>query len=252
MLKRLIDIVFAAVFLVLLSPLLLILAVAVFTSDPGPIIFQGRRIGRFGRDFRIYKFRSMRVNQAGMVSAITVGNDPRVTSVGRFLRATKLDELPQLVNVLKGDMSLVGPRPEAPDYVARYTEEQRGVLSVRPGITGLSQVYFRHEEELLTGRAPEFYYFDAIMPAKLTIDLEYVRHPSVWMDIKVIFLTAISLVRPFPTPPLPPVLEERDTAKRPASSVAAAHAPALDIQPASSGAPRPQPQTLPAATGHDN
>ncbi|MBF6592259.1 MAG: sugar transferase [Ktedonobacterales bacterium] len=251
--KRLIDIVFAVFFLVLLSPLLLLLAAAVWINDPGPIIYRGPRVGRYGRDFRILKFRSMRVDQSGAKRAITIENDPRVTAVGRFLRGTKLDELPQLFNVLKGDMSLVGPRPEAPDYVARYTPEQRLILNVRPGITGLSQVYFRNEEQLLTGRAPEFYYFDAIMPAKLTIDLEYVRRQSVLFDIKVLILTAISLVRPFPVPPLPPMLEDRETAKqetpvppplsqRPGAGYPPASRPEAAQRPASS---------FPAATRHD-
>lgn len=212
--KRFIDIVVALVFLVVLFPVLLALGLAVWLSDPGPIIYRGRRIGREGREFAIMKFRSMR-RDTGARGAITVGNDPRVTPVGRALRATKLDELPQLVNVLRGDMSLVGPRPEAPEYVAHYTPEQRQVLSVRPGITGLSQIYFRHEEQLLTGRAPEFYYIDAILPAKLALDLDYVRTKSLWKDVKVLLLTAVSLVCPLPSPPLPPQLEDRETEKRP-------------------------------------
>jgi len=209
--KRALDVAISAAFLVVLSPVMAAIAIAVYLSDPGPIIFRGRRIGRYGRPFAIFKYRSMR-QRTVPGAAITVGRDPRVTSVGRVLRATKLDELPQLVNVLRGDMSLVGPRPEAPEYVEKYTPEQREVLNVRPGITGPSQVAFRHEEELLVGPDPEWYYLTTVMPAKLAIDREYARNASVWLDLRILARTAISLVRPLP-PPLPPRLIDEEPTK---------------------------------------
>ena len=138
------------------------------------------------------------------MSDITIHADPRVTATGRLLRASKLDELPQLWNVIRGEMSLVGPRPEAPRYVAAYTPEQREVLSVRPGVTGLAQIYFRHEERLLGGSHPERYYQTTLMPAKLEIDRYYARHHSFWLDLKIIALTVVALFRPLTPPAKPP------------------------------------------------
>jgi len=200
--KRLFDIVVAAIVLVALLPVFAVIAGAILITDPGPIIYRGTRVGRGGRLFQIYKFRTMTVSATG-TSPITVSNDTRVTSIGRILRATKLDELPQLINVLRGDMSLVGPRPESPHYVAYYTAEQRAVLNVRPGITGAAQVLFRHEERILSGPDPEWYYITTVMPAKLEIDLAYVRQPSLWRDLQIIALTLAALVRPIKTPLLP-------------------------------------------------
>jgi lipopolysaccharide/colanic/teichoic acid biosynthesis glycosyltransferase len=200
--KRTFDVVVAALLLVALLPLLALLALGVWASGPGPILYRGARVGRAAQPFHILKFRTMRPAVAAQ-RAITVNDDPRVTPFGRVLRATKLDELPQLINVLRGDMSLVGPRPEAPSYVSTYTPEQRAVLTVRPGITGLSQVFFRHEERMLVGPDPERYYLAVLLPAKLKIDLDYVRRRSFWLDLKILALTLVALVRPVPTPALP-------------------------------------------------
>jgi lipopolysaccharide/colanic/teichoic acid biosynthesis glycosyltransferase len=200
--KRAFDIIVALLGLVLLAPLILVLACAILLDDPGPIIYRGQRVGRGGREFRILKFRSMHA-QPSVGSELTVSGDPRVTRVGRLLRATKLDELPQLMNVLRGQMSLVGPRPESPQYVALYTPEQRGVLRVRPGITGKATIYFRHEERLLVGPDPQGYYTGVVMPAKLAMDLDYVAHRSFRGDLKLIGLTFLALVRPLPEPALP-------------------------------------------------
>ncbi len=190
--KRLMDIVVSAALLVLLSPVFVILSGLVVTSGRGPIIYRDRRVGRAGRAFSILKFRTMRPQPAGG-GAITIKNDPRVTRIGRVLRSTKLDELPQLVNVLKGEMSLVGPRPESPRYVSLYTVRQQEVLAVRPGITGLAQIYFRSEEELLGGEDPEQFYVKVILPTKLSLDLEYVREHNVLVDLKIIALTALEV-----------------------------------------------------------
>jgi lipopolysaccharide/colanic/teichoic acid biosynthesis glycosyltransferase len=201
--KRVFDVVVSSCALIVLSPLLAGIAMAVRLSSPGPAVYRGVRVGRNGLEFSILKFRSMRVQPAPR-SEITLHRDPRVTAAGRLLRASKLDELPQLWNVIRGEMSLVGPRPEAPRYVAAYTPEQREALSVPPGITGLSQIYFRHEERLLGGSQPERYYQTRLMPAKLEIDRYYARHHSFWLDLKIIVLTVVALFRPLTPPNKPP------------------------------------------------
>lgn len=188
--KRAFDIAAAGVLLIVLSPLIALIACLIRLSGPGPIIYSGWRVGRYGRPFRVLKFRTM-TQAAGR--EITASDDPRVTRLGRRLRATKLDELPQLVNVLKGEMSLVGPRPEAPRFVALYTYAQREVLEVCPGITGPSQVLFRDEQRLLHGPDPEQVYLLQIMPMKLAIDLDYVRKHSLWGDLQILARTAIAL-----------------------------------------------------------
>jgi lipopolysaccharide/colanic/teichoic acid biosynthesis glycosyltransferase len=190
--KRLLDLVVAGGGLVVIAPLLAIVAVLVKLSSPGPVFFTQERVGRGGRLFRLYKFRSMRPDSGG--PSVTSGGDARITPVGRFLRKWKLDELPQLINVVKGEMSLVGPRPEVPRYVRHYSEEQRQVLSVRPGITGATQIEFRNEEELLAGRDDvERFYLETVMPAKLAIDLRYVRSRSLMGDIALVFRTLLAL-----------------------------------------------------------
>lgn len=193
--KRIFDLTLAAMILVILSPVMAAVACTLRLSEPGPIIYRGLRVGRDGRLFDILKFRTMSPN-AGAGHEITVKDDPRVTQLGRLLRVTKLDELPQLINVLRGEMSLVGPRPESPHYVAHYTAEQRAVLSVRPGITGPSQVLFCHEERILGGPNPEWYYLTVVMPAKLAIDLAYVRKHSLWRDLKLLASTCGAWVSP--------------------------------------------------------
>jgi lipopolysaccharide/colanic/teichoic acid biosynthesis glycosyltransferase len=201
--KRCFDVTVAALALVLLAPLFAIIGAALALTQGPPIIYRGSRVGRDGCTFSILKFRTMA--QRGAASGeITVHNDARVTPIGQLLRALKLDELPQLVNVLRGEMSLVGPRPESPYFVAFYTAEQRAVLLVRPGITGPAQVAFRHEERLLTGPDPEAYYRTVIMPAKLAIDLKYVCAQSLWLDLKIIALTLVSLARSTSLPVLSP------------------------------------------------
>lgn len=191
--KRGIDVLASAAGLVVLSPLLLALVLAVRLTSPGPVFYRAHRIGRDGTPFRLYKFRSMVVNADKVGPAVTVAGDRRVTPVGRFLRKTKLDELPQLINVLRGDMSLVGPRPEDPRYVALYTPEQRAVLRVRPGITSLASVTYRDEESLLHGEDWERLYVEKIMPEKIAIDLDYVQRATPWHDIQIILRTIKAL-----------------------------------------------------------
>ncbi|MCB0773961.1 MAG: sugar transferase [Flavobacteriales bacterium] len=188
--KRSFDIVFAVVFLVLLSPLLLLFALAVALTSPGGAFFRQVRVGRHGREFRLLKFRSMRPGSEAQGQLTIGGRDPRITGVGYLLRKTKLDELPQLWNVLVGDMSVVGPRPEVPKYVALYNEEQRAVLSVRPGITGMASIDYIDENELLAKATdPERAYIEEVMPAKLALDLRYVREQSFALDLRIIMAT---------------------------------------------------------------
>lgn len=192
-LKRGFDFVVSASALLVLSVPFMLIGLIVRLSSPGPVFYKATRVGRDGKLFKVYKFRSMVVNADKLGPRVTGADDPRITRIGRFLRNTKLDELPQLINVLRGEMSLVGPRPEDPSYVKLYTPEQRAVLSVRPGITGAASVTYRHEEALLAGADREHRYIQEIMPSKLAIDLEYVRNVSLARDIKIITETLLAL-----------------------------------------------------------
>jgi lipopolysaccharide/colanic/teichoic acid biosynthesis glycosyltransferase len=193
--KRIVDIVMAGLGLACLSPLFLGIAVLIRVSSPGPVFHRAARAGKDGKIFRLYKFRSMVVNAAKVGPGITCAGDPRVTPLGRWLRRLKLDELPQLVNVLCGEMSFVGPRPEDPRYVAQYTPEQQQVLRVRPGITSAASVRYPHEEQLLTGVDWESTYRRIILPAKLQIELDYLRRRTLWSDFLVIGQTIQVLLR---------------------------------------------------------
>ena len=204
--KRLFDIACAATALVLLVPLLLVLALWVRLDSPGPVLFRQQRVGRGGRPFAILKFRTMQVNAEAAGLQITVGQDPRITRTGRWLRRSKLDELPQLLNVLRGEMSMVGPRPEVPRYVALYPADQRAtVLSVRPGITDLASLALRDESTLLARSAdPERTYVEEILPIKLRHACDYVAQRSLWLDLRILALTALVLLgAQQPAPPGP-------------------------------------------------
>ncbi len=195
-LKRGADFSLALLGLVLTLPLWVLLAVAIRIDSPGGVFFAHERVGRYGRKFKVLKFRSMVRDAPKLGAQVTAGHDPRITRVGRFLRATKLDELPQLWNVLKGEMSLVGPRPEVEKYVALYPEEARQtILSVRPGITGLTQIRYRHEERLLAEQPdPERFYREELLPKKIASDLEYVRTRSLLKDALILGLTFKALL----------------------------------------------------------
>lgn len=196
MAKRLFDIVFAALALLLLCPLLLAVALWVRLDSPGPVFFRQQRVGRGGRLFGIYKFRSMRTGAEATGPQITVGDDARITRAGAWLRRSKADELPQLLNVLRGEMSMVGPRPEVPRYVAHYPAEMRElVLSVRPGITDLASIAFRNESALLAESPdPERTYVEQILPAKLRYARQYVHSRSLWLDLRIIGWTALAVL----------------------------------------------------------
>ena len=188
--KRLFDILVSAVGLICLSPLLLVVAIWIKLDSPGPVFYRQVRVGRYNKDFRIFKFRSMRIG-SDKGSLVTIGGrDPRITRSGYFIRKFKIDELPQLINVLIGDMSLVGPRPEVRHYVNYWTEDQLHVLDVRPGITDPASIKFRNENELLAQATdPEKYYIDVIMQEKIRLYLDYVAKSSFWYDIQLIFQT---------------------------------------------------------------
>ncbi|WP_343633350.1 sugar transferase [Roseateles sp.] len=191
MAKRLFDILCSGLGLLLLSPLLLAVAAWIKLDSRGPVMFRQERVGRHGRPFRIHKFRTMRVDAPKLGPQITIGDDARITRSGRWLRASKVDELPQLWDVLRGAMSLVGPRPEVPRYVALYPAALRElVLSVRPGITDPASLSFRNESELLAKAAdPEREYVEVVMPMKLNLAADYVRNASLLGDIRLILAT---------------------------------------------------------------
>ena len=188
--KRLFDILLSGLGLLIISPLFLIVAIWIKLDSPGPIFYRQVRVGRYNKDFRIFKFRSMRIG-SDKGSLVTIGGrDPRITRSGYFIRKFKIDELPQLINVLVGDMSLVGPRPEVRHYVNYWTEEQMHVLDVRPGITDPASIKFRNENELLAqAEDPEKYYIEVIMQEKIKLYLDYVAKNSLCYDIKLIFQT---------------------------------------------------------------
>lgn len=189
--KRVFDIVVSALMLVILSPLLLLTAAAVKADSKGSVFYRQVRVGRYGRNFRIFKFRTMVQDADKKGLAITVGEDPRITRVGRLIRKCRLDEIAQLLNVLNGTMSFVGPRPEVPKYVDAYEDAYMATLLVRPGVTAPSSIYFRNEDEILAASDadPEVTYVKEILPTKMRLNLEYLDSISVWNDVKVMFQT---------------------------------------------------------------
>lgn len=194
--KRAMDIVLSACALAVLWPLLLLIALAIWIDDPGPVFYRQVRVGRNGKTFRIFKFRSMVMDADKKGLAITVGRDSRITRVGAVLRKTKLDELAQLLNVLLGQMSFVGPRPEVPKYVELYTPYQRQVLLVRPGITDYASIAYRNENDLLAGASdPEAMYIEQIMPDKIELNMKYLREISPLADIRLILKTIVAVIK---------------------------------------------------------
>ena len=195
MLKRIFDITSSLFGLILLSPFMIIIAILIKLDSKGPIFFKQVRVTKNGREFKIFKYRTMRVG-SDKYSQITVGKDSRITKVGDFLRKYKLDEIPQLINVLIGDMSLVGPRPEVPKYVALYTEGQREILKVRAGITDYASIEFSNENDILANETdPEKAYIEKIMPRKIELNKKYLSEISVMTDIKIILLTIKKILK---------------------------------------------------------
>ncbi len=189
-LKRIIDILFAAAILLVASPLFVLICIRIKLDSKGPMFYRGVRVGKHGRQFRMLKFRTMVVNADRIGGPSTSGDDPRITKIGRRLRRYNLDELPQFINVLKGDMSIVGPRPEVPQYVALFTEEEKTILTVRPGITDWATIWVRDEGAVLAGNVdPEKAYMEKIWPEKHRLELEYVRKHSIGVDIRIMAMT---------------------------------------------------------------
>lgn len=193
--KRLFDFLASLFGIIIISPILIIVAIAIKVDSKGPVMFLQKRVGRYGNPFYIYKFRTMVTDAEKLGTQITIGKDNRITKVGSFLRKYKIDELPQLFNVLKGDMSLVGPRPEVPRYVELYSEEERRVLEVRPGITDLASLRYKDENDIL-GKVenPEDYYINVIMKDKLKLNLEYIEKSNLIFDISLILKTIIGCI----------------------------------------------------------
>lgn len=193
--KRIFDFLLSLFGIIILSPIFIIVSIAIKLDSKGSILFLQKRVGRYGKEFNIYKFRTMVTDAEKLGKQITVGKDNRITRVGAFLRKFKIDELPQLFNVLKGDMSLVGPRPEVPKYVALYNEEQRKVLDIRPGITDMASLRYKDENDIL-GKVdnPEEYYINVIMKDKLNLNLEYIEKSNVFFDIYLIIKTIIKCI----------------------------------------------------------
>lgn len=195
MLKRIFDITLSLLGLILLLPFMLIIAILIKIDSKGSVFFKQVRVTKNGREFKIFKYRTMRVG-SDKYSQITVGKDDKITKIGLFLRKYKLDEIPQLINVFIGDMSLVGPRPEVPKYVALYTEEQREILKVRAGITDYASIEFSNENDILADEAdPEKAYIEKIMPRKIELNKKYLSEISVITDIKIILLTIKKILK---------------------------------------------------------
>ena len=192
--KRLFDVVFSFLDLVVLFPLFILIVLMIKLDSYGPVFFRGVRIGRFGKPFRILKFRTMVANAEKLGGPSTADDDARITKPGKYLRKYKLDELPQLINVLKGEMSFVGPRPQVPADVALYTREERAILNVRPGMTDWASIKFHNEGEILRGSPdPDQAYVEKIRPGKIKLELEYVRTHPFWVDLKILMKTMQTL-----------------------------------------------------------
>lgn len=195
MLKRVFDVTVSMLGLVTLGPMLVVIALFIKLEDAGPVFYRGVRVGQYGRLFKIFKFRSMIVDAEKVGGHSTPTNDPRILRIGKFIRQYKLDELPQLLNVLRGEMSLVGPRPEVQHYVDMYTEEERAILRVKPGITDWASLWNSDEGAVLAGSLdPEKTYLERIRPHKIKLQLAYVRQQSFWTDVIIIIQTLGALV----------------------------------------------------------
>lgn len=194
--KRMFDIVASSIGLILLSPILMLIAICIKLDSKGPVFFKQVRVGKNKKLFKIYKFRTMITDAEKLGKQITIGNDSRITKVGKFIRKCKLDELPQLINVFKGEMSLVGPRPEVPRYVDLYDEYQEQILLVQPGITDYASIEFRNENDILgKSSSPEETYIKDIMPTKIELNIKYIKNISLYEDIKLIMKTIKAIVK---------------------------------------------------------
>ncbi|MBQ3438131.1 MAG: sugar transferase [Fusobacterium sp.] len=194
MTKRVFDLFFAIFGIIFFFPFFLIISILIKMDSEGEVLFKQTRVTKNGKEFKIFKFRTMRKDTEGN-KQITVGADSRITKVGKFLRKTKLDEMPQLFNIIKGEMSFVGPRPEVPKYVSNYTDEQKEVLKVKAGITDYASIYFSNESEILAKQEdPEKYYIEEIIPIKIRLNKKYIENIGFITDIKIIILTILKII----------------------------------------------------------
>jgi len=196
MLKRVFDLVFSILGLIICLPIYLIITIVIKMEDGGPVLYSGARVGKDGKVFKMHKFRTMVLNADKIGGPSTSDDDPRITKIGRFMRKFKFDEIPQFINVLMGDMSFVGPRPEVPFYVNMFSEEEKKILSVRPGITDWASIWNPDEGALLAGSPdPEKAYMEKIRPTKIKLQLKYVQNNSFLIDIEIIILTLIKIIK---------------------------------------------------------
>ncbi len=193
--KRVFDIVVALILLILLSPVFLVLAIAIKIDSEGPVFFRQVRVTQYGKEFEIYKFRTMITNAERLGAQVTVENDSRITKVGNFIRDYRLDEIPQLLNILNGTMSFVGTRPEVPKYVSRYTDEMLATLLLPAGITSLASIKYKDESELLSGAIdPDKTYIEKVLPGKMKYNLQAIKKFSFWGDIRLMFMTLKAVI----------------------------------------------------------
>jgi lipopolysaccharide/colanic/teichoic acid biosynthesis glycosyltransferase len=193
--KRSFDFVVALIALIVVSPIIVVVGLIIKLTSAGPVFYRGVRIGRYGVPFRMFKFRTMVINAENLGGSATAEDDPRITAIGRFIRRYKLDEFPQFLNVLIGDMSLVGPRPEVKKYVDMYTDQEKAILNLQPGITDWASIWNSNEAAVLEGsQDPEKTYEELIRPTKLTLQLFYAHNPSLWVDVKILFHTVCKLL----------------------------------------------------------
>ncbi len=214
---RLFDFITVSIGFLFLSPLFIVIMILIKIFSPGPIFYHQQRIGRNGILFRLYKFRSMVVNADRIGTSVTTEKDPRITPIGRFLRKTKIDELPQLWNVLKGDMSLVGPRPDVPEIVQKYTPEMKRIFQIRPGITSVATLHLRDEEAILARvQDPERFYENVLVPLKVKLAMEHVDRNSFAFDLKILFQTIwmLTLGRWWPIKEHPAIAKLREKIER--------------------------------------
>lgn len=194
--KRIVELFLSIIGLIILSPLFLIVAISIKLDSKGPIFFRQKRVGYKGKNFLLYKFRSMAKNTNERVENLTIKNDPRITKVGRLLRKYKIDEFPQLINILKNEMSFIGPRPELPKYVELFRKDYEYILKVKPGITDFASITFRDESELMkNGKNAENIYLNEILPQKIRLNKKYIKNRSSFLDLKLFFLTLIKLTK---------------------------------------------------------
>ena len=214
---RLFDFITVSIGFLFLSPLFIVIMILIKIFSPGPIFYHQQRIGRNGKLFRLYKFRSMVAYAERLGTSVTTRKDPRITRIGRFLRKTKLDELPQLWNVLKGDMSLVGPRPDVPEIVQKYTPEMKRIFQIRPGITSVATLHLRDEEAILARvHDPDRFYEDVLVPLKVKLSMEHVDRNSFAFDLKILFQTIwmLTLGRWWPIKEHPAIAKLREKIER--------------------------------------